>query len=359
MSEEAPTGGGHGKPTLADLAKIVGVSKATVSYALNGRPGVSDHTRKRIREAAESIGYSGRLRARAEPQGHASIGAVLSPTQSDGRPNYYVTELLLGAERACRDAGYTLSVSTEGSLPSNPPAILESAGVSGLLYLGGSFNLKAIGASTIPTVLVGAASPTWSCDSVLPDNRRGAFLATTHLIDVGRRRIAFMNGPETTTTSRSKMSGFVEALTHGGVDPSKCPTVSGDFSMQQGYELAVQLFADVKQRPDALFVADDPMALGALQALADLGIDVPAEVAVVGFGNSGAGRESRPSLSTVGVFQEDLGRIGANLLLDRIGGEHGPQQRILVCPRLVIRGSSDPSAATRVTAGGQSAAARK
>lgn len=324
--------------TIGDLAVELGISKATVSYALNNKPGVSAETRSKVLALAEKSGYRHRGRKTSRPTKTAIIGAVLSGTSSDASPNYYVTELLVGAEEACRAAGYTLMVSAWDGSP--VPEAFRAAGVVGVLYLGGSFDLSAIELSEIPKVLVGTAPSTGSCDAVLADNYQGAYLATAHLIEGGRRRPCFINGPSTTATSQSKLTGFLAAVRAAGIAESECTVVSGDFTLDSGYELTRQVFSGDAPRPDSVFVADDPMALGCLRALDDLGLDVPGEVAVVGFGDSLAGRSSRPTLSTVEVFQTQLGAIGARFLIERITGTNGPQQRILVAPRLVVRESS-------------------
>jgi LacI family transcriptional regulator len=329
--------------TIDELARQLGVSKATISYALNNRPGVSPETRARVLELANASGY--RLRTRnttsSRETKRGSIGAVLSPTSSDGSPNYFVTELLVGAEEACGAAGYSVVISSWDGR--GVPESLRGSAVAGLLYLGGSFDLRLIERVTLPKVIVGTTSPTWQCDAVLADNQHGAYLATSHLLKLGRRRLCFVNGPSTTFTSDSKLAGFMAALSESGIAASEAVIMDGDFSIESGYRLIRTEFEGSARRINGIFVADDPMALGVLRALQDLGVAVPEEVSVVGFGGSAAGETSRPSLSTIEVFQRELGRIGARFIIGRIAGDDAPQQRILVAPRLVARESSAPA----------------
>jgi len=334
------------KTTIADLARAVGVSKATVSYALNGRKGVSPDTRQRVLESARTMGYEVRRRSSSPVVIPGAIGAVLSPTPGDQGPNYYVAELLIAAERHCRERGYTLVVTSEEQAVGRAN---DGPNVQGLLYLGGSLAPEVGAAAGLPTVLVGAASTSWACDSVLADNQQAAFLATTHLLSLGRRSLALINGPDRTPTSQNKLTGFREALAAAGVDADRCPVVQGDFSSLSGQQLATTLLS-APEPPDGIFVADDPMGLGVLHAIADLGLTSPDDVAVIGLGGSHAGKASRPTLSTVGVFQEDLGRLGAKLLIERIEGDTSPVQRILLRPELVLRGSTQVQAAARTPA---------
>jgi DNA-binding LacI/PurR family transcriptional regulator len=327
-----------GRVTLADIATRSGFSKATVSYALNGREGVSERARTEILELAKSLGYVRRgPRRDFDSRQDRKIGVVISRTEPDGSLNYYITSLLAGFEEHCRQAGIALEVATwEGW--STYGSIRDGA-ISGFAYLGGSFTTDILAGAPEPSVLIGTDCPGWAYDTVLADNRRGAYLATKHLLEQGRLRLGMINGPRTTRTSESKWAGFQDALAEFAT-ASEVGTEVGEFSFESGYEAVKRFFTGKRESPNGLFVADDPMALGACRALSDLGIAVPQEVAVVGFGNSPAGAIARPTISTVEVFKSHLGSIGASLLLDRLDGVPAPHQLILVAPSLVVRESS-------------------
>ncbi len=332
------TDSSHKLVTLADIAARSGYSKATVSYALNGREGVSERARMQILELAESLEYV-KPGCRRDPplQRNLVIGAVISHTEPDGSINYFISALLAGVEADCRRAGVALEVATWDAW-STVGAVHDDA-VSGFAYLGGTFPADVLASARNPSVLVGTDFPGWAYDAVLADNYLGAYLATKHLFGQGRLRLGMINGPTTTRTSQSKLAGF-----HGALADSASATEVGvevrEFSFESGYDAARRFFSKYRKPPDGLFVADDPMALGACRALSDLGIAVPEEVGVVGYGNSPAGAIARPAISTVEVFQSHLGSLGARLLLDRLSGASGPHQVILVAPALLARGSS-------------------
>jgi len=317
-----------------------GVSKATASYALNGRPEVAEETRDRVLLAASDLDYHPNRAAREIATGSmADIGVVFSPTvHEDKASNYYLSELLIGVEEVLRASEFRLHFTVWHG---KPPALTQDGTVSGLIYLGGSFPSDLASLSSAPAVLIGSSFAQWPYDAVLADNRRGAYLAVSHLAVTGRRNIGFINGPNSTQTSAVKRLGHEDAIIDNALEADERWIRNGDFTIESGRELARGMFA-TPPYPDGLFIADDPMAIGVLKALADLGIRVPDDVAVVGYGNSPAASYSRPSLTSVRVFQQKMGNLGAGRLLDRLSRHVGEYIRILVAPEMAVRESSAP-----------------
>jgi LacI family transcriptional regulator len=327
------------RPRLDDVARAAGVSRTAVSYVLNGRGGVGEETRRHVLDVAGRLGYR---HARRQPGTAApatgTLGAALSPTRHEGEtPNYYVAELLAGVEMEARAQGYGVSVAM---WEDQRPSALPVRNVDGTLFLGGAFDPAALRALEVPWMLVGTSFSQLRGDAVLADNRRGAYLATWHLLDEGCRRLAFVNGPRTAPTSDSKWLGVRDALFETGVE-ADVPTHQVDFSPEAG-EVAARELLDVPaaSRPDGIVVADDAIAVGVLHAAAALGVDVPGELAVVGFGDSPVGAMLRPALSSVRVFQQQMGRLGVRRLIERLEGRAEGDVRILVNPELVPRDSS-------------------
>lgn len=327
---------------LVDVARAAGVSKATASYVMNDKPGISVDTRERVLAAALELGYQQPTRAPAR-RGPAratadvgQIGVILSATLStgDGHPNYYVAELLAGVEAELASNGFRLQVAVwTGELP----LIVRDREVAGVLFLGGSFPVAVATQCELPAVLVGTAFPQWPYDSVLADNRQGAYLAVRHLVDGGaRRRVAFLNGPATTRTSESKLAGYRDALEEAGVAFDETLVASGDFSAESGSSETLRLLA-AHPDLDGLFVADDPMAIGALRVLEEQGRRVPQDVPVIGYGNSPMGALVAPALSTVRVFQRQLGMMGARRLINRLNEEEHSPVQTLISPQLLLR----------------------
>lgn len=325
--------------TLREVAEAAGVSLATASYALNGHSVVAEQTRDRVLAAASDLGYR---RSQGEARTGAAakrVEAVLAPVvPGPSNPNYYVAELLLAVQREAAASGFEVDVSVWDE---ESPARGRRSTAGGVLYLGGLFPIDLRPRKGIEAVVVGTALPRSPLDAILADNREGAHLAANHLLELGRRRIGLINGPSWTLTSEEKWLGYRQALHEHGVEPDPSWVAAGDFTMESGYRSATEL-QQGPNPPDALFVADDPMAIGALQALGDLGLDVPRDVAVVGYGDSPAGTLVRPALSTVRVFQRRMGVIATRRLLERLRQETEERVRILVTPELVVRRSSAP-----------------
>jgi LacI family transcriptional regulator len=328
----------RGAVRLSDVAAAAGVSKTTASYVFNDRDGVSQATRDRVLAIAADLGYRPNSAARGVARGTVSqIGAVLSATSAqDDVPNYYVSELLAGVEAESRTRDYGLQVAMwTGEMP----AMVSDGSVAGVLFLGGSFPIDALLEQTLPAVLVGTSFQEWPHDSVLADNRRGAYLAVQHLVADGRRRIAFINGPETTRTSEAKFLGYRDALRQAGIDMAPELVAEEPFDLARGHARALELL-DRNPDIDAFFVADDPVAIGVLHALQERGISVPGQVAVLGYGDSPMGVVVQPRLSTVRVFQRWLGTLGARRLLNRLTGEEHSAVQMCISPELVLRGST-------------------
>jgi LacI family transcriptional regulator len=328
------------KPTLEDLARAAGISRTAASYALNGQPGVSDETRRHVRTVAGRIGYRHHGRSRqARPRSAGTLGAALSPTRHRGEtPNYYVAELLAGAEGEARRQRFQVNV--EMWTPERGPEI--PAGIDGMLFLGGAFDPDLIARVNVPAVVVGTSFPQLQIDAVLADNRQGVYLAAGHLLDHGCRRVALLNGPARAATTNSKLIGYRDALQERGLEWAASDVRQVEFSVEAGEEAARSVLSG-PDRPDGIVAGDDVIAVGALHAAADLGIRVPEELAVVGFGNSPTSALLRPPLSSIDVFLQQMGQIAVRRLLDRLGAPSTDQPfvRSLVNPRLVVRGSSE------------------
>lgn len=337
------------RPRLEDIGRAAGVSKATVSYALNGGGAIAPETRERVLEVAAQLGYRPRGRG-VEPLRRGTLGAILSPTRHEGEtPNYYVAELLQGAAAEARRAGFELQVAMwDGSLPE----MAHARNLGGLLFLGGLFPADVLRTLDRPIVLVGTFFPQLACDAVMADNHRAAYLATRHLLAAGRTRVGLVNGPLHATTSDSKWLGYRDALREAGRDVDPTLVAAADFLPAQGYAAARRLL-EAADPPDALFVGDDAIALGVLQAAADQGRRVPDDLAVVGHGDSPMAPMLRPELSSVRVFQRRMARLATQRLLTRIRGGAESHVRMLLEPELIVRGSSDPTQAPLAATAGQ------
>jgi LacI family transcriptional regulator len=201
----------------------------------------------------------------------------------------------------------------------------------------------AISRAAVPVAVLGAPPKEARVDTVRANSRRGALEAVRHLHDVGRRRIAFVNGPEMTTAGSARRLGYLDGLRACRLPRhDELVEVASDFMIEPGLEATERLLERV--RPDAILCANDLLALGALGALRAAGLDVPGDVAVVGMDNTQYAPVSWPPLTSVDLGSVERAQLAAELLLKRIDSPGRRPRTVGVEPRLVVRASSGASA---------------
>lgn len=333
--------------TIKDVAKQANVSVATVSRALNGHENVADAVRKRVIHVASQLRYSPHHAARSLSSRRThTIGVVLPDLYGE-----FFSELMRGIDQVARERGLHLLVSSyHGNPEEQGAALLAMRGrVDGLLvmspFVGGSQSLRDNLSPAMPAVLMNSDAPGDDHPSLRVDNRGGARTMMRHLIDAGHRRIAFIAGPEDNFDARERLRGYRDALAE--FLPGAQPWVlQGDFDEASGHRAGQALIAaDV--RPDAVFAANDMMALGCLFALNQGGLQTPRDIAIAGFDDIPLARYVHPSLTTMRVDIAELGGSALRQLLESTSSEHVPGQdgprhkeNPLLVPELMVRASS-------------------
>ncbi|MHB0868095.1 MAG: LacI family DNA-binding transcriptional regulator [Chloroflexota bacterium] len=327
---------------IQDVAARAGVSIATVSRVLNdtGYP-MRPETRRRVLEAIDALDF------RPSPLARGLLG---KPTSTIGLiipdiSNPYYPLLSRGVEDVASEHGYTvIFCNTDRNLAKlrSYLEVLREKQTDGIIFAGGG--IEAEGEPLTPdeigdrVVLIGRHR--WPFPSVQIDNSRAAYEATSHLIDLGHRRIAYLGGPSALTSARDRMKGYRRAMVElaGGLEETLIR--EGDFGFESGYQATLSVLSlPAGQRPTGLFAANDQMALGALAAAHDLGTRVPEELAVVGFDDIPAGRYGRPSLTTVALPTYEMGAAAARLLLQLLARE-STEETLCLPTQLVVRQSS-------------------
>ena len=326
--------------TIKDVARQANVSVATVSRALNGQPNVAEDVRRRVLEVAGRLRYSPNPAARSlSSRRTQTIGVVLPELYGE-----FFSELMRGIDQVARERGLHLLVSSYHGHPREQGAALRAmpGRVDGLLlmspFVEGAQGLAA-DLPALPVVLINPALPLDGVPSVGVDNHGGALAMMRHLLGAGHRRIAFIAGPADNVDARERLRGYHEAL--AGTAPPLAPWVlEGGFDEASGVRAGRALVA-AGERPDAVFAANDMMALGCLFALREGGVRVPQDIALAGFDDIPLSRYVHPTLTTMRVEIAELGARAIQRLLD--AGEPGqlPQATPeLLPPGLVVRESS-------------------
>lgn len=335
---------------IKDLARECGVSVATVSRALNGHPEVSVETRRQIQLAAQRLGYRPSQSARALVRGRSDAVGLLwdSSYETAGRRHPFLLSLLVGIKQALSGVGRHLILLNVEADRQGPGAYLETVRqfqLDGVVVMGVNAHRKALRVlceTGVPCVAIDCRITGPRAGCVTSDNRAGAMAAVRHLHGLGHRRIATITGPLEMMPAVHRLTGYQEAAAELGLETSEEYVQNGDFFMDSGYACGTRLAALPKsRRPTAVFVAGDEMALGAMHAFADAGLDVPGDIAVVGFDDIEAADLVRPALTTVAQDSLALGAAAVDTLLRFVEGEAaGAEDEPILAPtRLVVRQS--------------------
>ena len=326
--------------TIKDVAREANVSVATVSRALNGHPNVAEDVRQRVLGIADRLRYSPHHAARSlSSRRTQTIGVVLPDLYGE-----FFSELMRGIDQVARERGLHLLVSSYHGNPREQGAALRTmrGRVDGLLLMSPFVAGAEALASDLPPMPVVLMNPALVVDgqaSVGVDNHGGAMAMVRHLVEAGHRSIAFIAGPEDNFDAGERLRGYRDALSQllPGVEPRVLP---GDFGEASGHR-AGQALLEGPQRPDAVFAANDMMALGCLFAFSQGGLRVPGDIALAGFDDIPLSRYVHPPLTTMRVEIAELGaRAIQRLLADEQDGPHPSRSSELLQPKLVVRASS-------------------
>ncbi|MBM2620948.1 LacI family DNA-binding transcriptional regulator [Actinoplanes sp. LDG1-06] len=339
-----PSGPGRKRPTIRDVAREAGVSYATVSRVLNGREWVSPEAVRSVREAISRTGYTANPHARSLATGKSgSIAFLLTEPQHllFEDPNFSV--LLRGVAQALSDRELTLilMIASTPEERTRTVAYLSGGHVDGVLLVSphsGDPLLSQLVRAEVPIVACGRVlGYEQVISSVMADDRNGGRSAVEHLIAAGCQRIATITGPQDTAGGVDRLQGYHDALIAHGLTIEPGRIVHGDWSRESG-AAAMRTLLDQSPDLDAVFAASDAMAAGALRVLREAGRDVPGEVRVVGFDDSGLAATTEPPLTTVRHPLDRVSEEMVRLLTDVIAGR--TPLSITVPTTLVVRASS-------------------
>ena len=327
--------------TIKDVAREAEVSVATVSRALNGHDNVAESVRKLVVETAKRLRYQPHAAARSlSSRRTQTIGVVLPDLHGE-----FFSELVRGIDIVARERRQHLLVSSYHGHPEEQGAALRAmrGRVDGLLVLSPYADQPGFLTDNlpdgVPAVLVNTQLPEPVYPVLSVDNYGGATAMMEHLVDAGHRRIAFIGGPDDNFDARERLRGYRDALTRllPGEQSWELP---GDFDEASGYEAGRKIVASA-QRPDAVFAANDMMALGCLYAFNEAGVGVPTDIALAGFDDIPLARFVHPTLTTMRVNIAELGGRAMTRLLEAIGADAEKNLASqTLAPELIVRQSS-------------------
>ena len=322
------------RPTMVDVAKLAGVSQATVSMVLNETGGtrVTEKTRGLVREAAETLGYRVWMRAPVGQGGIQAIGFVID----DSTSNPITNKATEAARQLAWENGAVLVV-----LPTQNDERLRAAALELL------FAHRVVGVifaafftreytlpqklSSVPLVLINCHTRGDIAPAILPAHALGAETAVRHLTASGHRRIAFINGEGWMEASKDRLRGYKRGLKVADIAFDAKLVRSGNWTLSGGHDCTRELLA-LPEPPTAIFCASDEMAIGCYEAIKEAGLSIPRDISVVGFDDASSSRHLEPPLTTIRVPHEDMGRRA----ITHIYAKREAQKQGIIAGRLQI-----------------------
>ncbi|WP_319533130.1 LacI family DNA-binding transcriptional regulator [uncultured Cohaesibacter sp.] len=327
------------RPTLADVAKVAGVSRMTASRALNDKPGVSDKTREDIQRIASEMGYVANPLAQKLTNGRTHIIGVIAQLHTS-----FTGEMVMGIGTTIRGAGYEMLVY---SLPDNdtqPPSsvvnLLQQVadGIIVLLPYEADY-LEKLSEASLPVVTVETVLDEPTFPAVITDGYQGGRQAMSHLIELGHKRIGFITGNLKLLSARSRLKAYKDMVAQFSLDEDPALICEGDYMQLGGYDAARKLLA-LKERPTAIFASNDVSALGAQSAIREAGLKVPEDISLVGFDDISLSEQMHPALTTVHQPLQQMGRSAVNMLMAMMSGLDVPFHQITLPTELIVRQST-------------------
>lgn len=329
--------------TISDVARLAGVSTATVSRVLDHSPKVSEPTRERVLSVARSLGYKPSAIARSLSTGHThTIGLIVTNVS-----NPYYPEMVAGIEDEAREAGYSTLLCNSYDDQERERAYLDllvERRIDGVVIASSGLtqrNPQLPAHLPIPMVLANADGKSLGLPSVSSDNYAGARALTEYILRLGHTRIAYIAGPGGLQTAGQRLLGFREALKAAQLDPASYAVIKSR-SDATGGETAMEHILLLDPRPTAVLAYNDLTAIGAMHTCHRAGLQVPDDISIAGFDDIQLSRLVYPPLTTVAQSTSLMGKLAVRQLLDILSGRSEGENILLPC-HLVERESCGPA----------------
>ncbi|MCE5171381.1 LacI family transcriptional regulator [Paenibacillus profundus] len=328
------------KVSIFDVAKKAGLSVVTVSRVLNNASTVREKNRQKVLQAMKELDYHPNAAARSLAKGKTGVIGMIVTTLQDS----YLDNIVQTVSVLLRDHGYYLALSVANH-PLEEGAgsyLIQEDRVDGLLILAAVDEepyVMELKKRKIPFVLIDNQKNHPAVSSVTVDNFKGGYEAAKHLIDLGHRSIAHIQGPQYFLSAIERERGFMQAMKEEGLEPFSIEP--GEFTIQSGYDI-VQKWLAQGQMPTGLFAADDFTAIGAINALRQAGCRIPDDVSVIGYDDQSLASELRPRLTTIRQPAVQMGKMAVDVLMKQINGVNKRSTTLKLNPEIIVRESTAP-----------------
>lgn len=325
--------------TLYDVARLAGVSPATVSRVLSGNPKVTPENRERVLRAVRELGYRPNLIASALTTKQTRTLGLLVPDIS----NPFFAEICRAVEESCLARGFSLVICNTDEKQDREQAhvdLLRQKGVDGLIFASATVTQSTVIGTLrdegFPLVLIAREPDQVEVDAIAADDFQGGYIATRHLIGLGHRRIALLAGPLRTKPALFRKKGFEAALEEAGIPLDPALVRPCEFNIAGGREAAAEILDSAGRPPTAIVAGNDMIAVGAMRTLRQRGFRIPEEISITGYDHTVLADVTEPPLTSVESPTGEMGRHAVELLLSRVAGSHAAPTRIVLPVRLHI-----------------------
>ena len=331
--------------TIYDIARKLGISPATVSRGLQDHPAISKKTKKRIFDMVEEMGYRSNHFARnLRQQKTGTIGVIVHELNSN-----FITSVLAGIEKVTTEAGYDLIIAH-----SSESYKKEAANANNLFHKRVDGLIASLSFDTtdlehfkpftdkgVPVLFFDRVEQDGNSTVVIIDNARCGYIATSHLIEQGCKRIAHVTSSLKRNVYSQRHKGYMDALFDHNISYDENLVLINDLSEKAGVESALKILK-MKELPDGIFITNDFVAAVCMRTLKEFGVNIPQDIAIVGFNNDAIGKLIEPALTTINYPGIDMGEIAARNLINHLKGISQIQQTntIIVRSELIVRKSS-------------------
>ncbi|EKF9636860.1 substrate-binding domain-containing protein [Vibrio cholerae] len=327
--------------TMKDIARLAGVSTSTVSHVINKSRFVSDEIAERVNNAAQQLNYAPSALARSLKMNRTKTIGMLVTTST----NPFFGEVVKGVERSCYHQGYNLILcNTEGDNQRMKASIntLLQKRVDGLLLMCSTLEGERLDVfdryPDIPIVVMDWGPILFASDKIQDNSLQGGYMAAKHLIECGHKEIGCITGPLIRHQAQMRYEGYKRALAEAGIAINPDWIVESDFECEGGYQAFEKLYERGKL-PSALFVSNDMMAMGVIQAASQRGLRVPDDLSLIGYDDVHIAKFMTPALTTIHQPKYRLGKAAIDTLLYRLENPDTTAQVVQLEPTLVVRSS--------------------
>ncbi|ENM5881185.1 substrate-binding domain-containing protein [Vibrio metoecus] len=327
--------------TMKDIARLAGVSTSTVSHVINKSRFVSDEIVERVNNAAQQLNYAPSALARSLKMNRTKTIGMLVTTST----NPFFGEVVKGVERSCYHQGYNLILcNTEGDNQRMKASIntLLQKRVDGLLLMCSTLEGERLDVfdryPDIPIVVMDWGPILFASDKIQDNSLQGGYMAAKHLIECGHKEIGCITGPLIRHQAQMRYEGYKRALAEAGIAINPDWIVESDFECEGGYQAFEKLYQRGKL-PSALFVSNDMMAMGVIQAASQRGLRVPDDLSLIGYDDVHIAKFMTPALTTIHQPKYRLGKAAVDTLLYRLENPDTTAQVVQLEPTLVVRSS--------------------